>query len=260
MGVGHRSIRAKRLRCSENRPKPESNLVLLSPHLTTKSALRDCYDINETNFPTRYEDEPLTDVSVFNVSVCSNNQVPNEAFFEGEDQNCLNNNEDEESNANIINASGTSEDKNNAPSNKSRSVATQSSATTGDLPSVSKQAFRPSATRSKQNASGEKKKKRYRAGTRALSEIRKYQKSTDLLIPRLSFSRVIREVCDKVCPRGDLRFQSAAINALQEAAEAYLVTLFEDSLLCTIHAKKVTVMPKDMALARRIRGEDIAWH
>ena len=88
-------------------------------------------------------------------------------------------------------------------------------------------------------------------------EIRKYQKSTDLMIPKLSFSRVIREICYKVCGR-DLRFQSAAINALQEAAEAYLVTLFEDSFLCTIHAKRVTLMPQDMALARRIRGEDIA--
>ena len=56
-----------------------------------------------------------------------------------------------------------------------------------------------------------------------------------------------------------MRFQSAAIMALQEAAEAYLVTLFEVTLLCTIHAKRVTVMPKDMQLARRIRGEKIAW-
>ena len=56
-----------------------------------------------------------------------------------------------------------------------------------------------------------------------------------------------------------MRFQSAAIMALQEAAEAYLVTLFEDTLLCAIHAKRVTVMPKDMQLARRIRGEQIAW-
>ena len=55
----------------------------------------------------------------------------------------------------------------------------------------------------------------------------------------------------------DMRFQSAAIMALQEAAEAYLVTLFEDTLLCAIHAKRVTVMPKDMQLARRIRGENI---
>jgi len=101
-------------------------------------------------------------------------------------------------------------------------------------------------------------KRKFRPGTRALMEIRKFQKSTNLLIPKLPFSRVIREVCTKICAV-DMRFQSAAIMALQEAAEAYLVTLFEDTLLCAIHAKRVTVMPKDMQLARRIRGEQIAW-
>jgi len=102
-------------------------------------------------------------------------------------------------------------------------------------------------------------RRKYRPGTRALMEIRKFQKTTQLLIPRLPFSRVIREICDQVVPRANLRFQSAAIQALQEAAEAYLVTLFEDSYLCSIHAKRVTLMPKDMTLARRIRGEDSAW-
>lgn len=53
----------------------------------------------------------------------------------------------------------------------------------------------------------------------------------------------------------DLRFQSSAILALQEAAEAYLVGLFEDTNLCAIHAKRVTIMPKDIQLARRLRGE-----
>ena len=105
--VGQRSIRAKRLRCSENQPEPESNLVLLTPHLTTKSTLTDSNDFNETKFPTRYEDEPLTDASVSNEAVCSNNQVPNEAFIEGEDQNCLNDNEDEQSNDNIVNVKET---------------------------------------------------------------------------------------------------------------------------------------------------------
>ena len=56
-----------------------------------------------------------------------------------------------------------------------------------------------------------------------------------------------------------MKFQTTAIMALQEAAEAYLVTLFEDTVLCAIHAKRVTVMPKDMQLARRIRGENIRW-
>jgi histone H3 len=98
-----------------------------------------------------------------------------------------------------------------------------------------------------------KKPHRYRPGTAALREIRKYQKSTDLLIAKLPFQRLVREIAQQF---GDgLRFQSAAIIALQEAAEAYLVSLFEDSNLCTIHGKRVTLMPKDIQLARRIRGE-----
>jgi len=99
-------------------------------------------------------------------------------------------------------------------------------------------------------------KRRYRPGTRALMEIRRYQKNTDLLIPKLPFSRVIREVAQALGGTSDLRFQTAAIMALQEAAEAFLVTLFEDCVLCAIHARRVTVMPKDMDLARRIRGRN----
>ena len=107
---------------------------------------------------------------------------------------------------------------------------------------------------------GVKKHYRYRPGTVALKQIRQYQKSTDLLIRKLPFQRLVHEIapdseviksplCDKV------RFQSAAIMALQEAAEAYLIGLFEDTNLCAIHAKRVTIMPKDIQLARRIRGE-----
>ena len=84
-------------------------------------------------------------------------------------------------------------------------------------------------------------------------QIRKFQKSTDLLIRKLPFQRVVREIAQEY--KNDLRFQSQAVLALQEAAEAYLVGLFEDTNLCAIHAKRVTIMPKDMQLARRIRGE-----
>lgn len=94
---------------------------------------------------------------------------------------------------------------------------------------------------------------RYRAGTVALREIRRYQKSTDLLIRKLPFQRLVREIAQDF--KQDLRFQGSAIMALQEASEAYLVSLFEDTNLCAIHAKRVTIMPKDMQLARRIRGE-----
>ena len=100
---------------------------------------------------------------------------------------------------------------------------------------------------------GVKKPHRFRPGTVALREIRKYQKNTDLLIRKLPFQRLVREVANDF--KTDLRFQSHAIQALQEASEAYLFGLFEDSNLCAIHAKRVTIFPKDMQLARRIRGE-----
>jgi histone H3 len=102
-------------------------------------------------------------------------------------------------------------------------------------------------------AGGVKKPHRYRPGTVALREIRKYQKSTDLLIRKLPFQRLVREIAQDF--KNDLRFQSTAILALQEAAEAFLVSLFEDTNLCAIHAKRVTIMPKDIQLARRIRGD-----
>jgi histone H3 len=94
---------------------------------------------------------------------------------------------------------------------------------------------------------------RYRPGTVALQEIRRYQKSTELLIRKLPFQRLVREIAQNFGI--NLRFQSAALSALQEASEAYLVGLFEDTNLCAIHAKRVTIMPKDIQLARRIRGE-----
>ena len=100
---------------------------------------------------------------------------------------------------------------------------------------------------------GIKKPHRFHPGTIALREIRKFQKSTDLLIRKLPFQRVVREIAGDF--KSDLRFQSQAVLALQEATEAYLVDLFEDTNLCAIHAKRVTIMPKDMQLARRIRGE-----
>jgi len=103
-------------------------------------------------------------------------------------------------------------------------------------------------------------KKKYLPGVKALQEIRKFQKTTNNLIPALPFSRLVREICQKVAAGvGELRFQSAAIKALQEASEAFLVGLFEDVCLCAIHAKRVTIMPKDMSLARRIRGGSFNW-
>ena len=107
---------------------------------------------------------------------------------------------------------------------------------------------------------GVKKPHRYCPGTVALKEIRRYQKSTELLIQKLPFQQLVWEIasdndviCSPLC--GKVRFQSASIMVLQEASEVYLVGLFEDTNLCAIYAKRVTIMPKDIQLARRIRGE-----
>jgi len=94
---------------------------------------------------------------------------------------------------------------------------------------------------------------RWRPGTKALQEIRRYQKSTELLIRKLPFTRLVKEIAQDM--GFEFRWGLTAIAALQEASEAYLTGLFEDSNLCAIHAKRVTIMPKDMQLARRIRGE-----
>lgn len=114
-----------------------------------------------------------------------------------------------------------------------------------------------------------------------MREIRRYQKTFDLLIRKLPFQRLVREIamvwiyCNTSCHiqykfytikyishsnttqafKTDVRFQASAMGALQEATEAYLVSLFEDTCLCAIHGKRVTILPKDMQLARRIRGE-----
>ena len=100
---------------------------------------------------------------------------------------------------------------------------------------------------------GEKKPHRYRPGTVALREIWHYQKSTELLIRKMPFQRLVREIAQDF--KSYLRFQCGAILALQEASEAYLVGLFKDSNLCAIHAKRVTIITKDIQLAWCIRGE-----
>jgi len=109
------------------------------------------------------------------------------------------------------------------------------------------------ARKSAPTTGGLKKAHRYRPGTVALREIRRYQKTTDLLIRKLPFQRIVKDIAHE--SKQDIRFQSSALLALQEAAEAYLVGLFEDTNLCAIHARRVTIMLRDMQLARRIRGE-----
>ncbi|KAF8897627.1 histone-fold-containing protein [Infundibulicybe gibba] len=133
------------------------------------------------------------------------------------------------------------------PAKRARVTATARKSTGGRAP-------RPSTAAAPARAP-EKQKRRFRPGTVALREIRKYQKSTDLLIQKLPFSRVVREITlSMTTDMGNydvagLRWQSSAIMALQEASEAYLVHLFEDANLCAIHAKRVTIMTRDIHLA-----------
>ncbi|XP_052525904.1 histone H3-like centromeric protein A [Tympanuchus pallidicinctus] len=96
--------------------------------------------------------------------------------------------------------------------------------------------------------------RRYRPGQRALREIRRYQSSTALLLRRQPFARVVREICLLFTRGVDYKWQAMALLALQEAAEAFLVHLLEDAYLCSLHARRVTLYPKDLQLARRLRG------
>ncbi len=106
------------------------------------------------------------------------------------------------------------------------------------------------STQAKDSDGHVKKPHRYRPGTLALYKIRIYQKNTDLLLRKLPFQRLVREIAQDW--KSDVRMQSTAMLALQEATEAYLVGLFHDTNECALHAKCVTIMPKDMQLARRI--------
>ncbi|EXB79991.1 Histone H3-like centromeric protein [Morus notabilis] len=107
-------------------------------------------------------------------------------------------------------------------------------------------------------ATGQRKKHRHRPGTAALREIRHLQRTWKLLIPSLPFIRCVREITKQLSPEVT-RWQAEALLALQEAAEDFLVHLFEESMLCAIHAKRVTLMKKDFELARRIGGKARPW-
>ena len=99
---------------------------------------------------------------------------------------------------------------------------------------------------------GQRRRRRRPHAIKALREIRFYQTTTNILIRRLPFQRLVKEIAQSMFDI-NLRFQSLALEALQEAAEAYLVRLFEDTNMCAIHAKRVTIMPKDMELVRYLR-------
>nr|XP_043634522.1 histone H3-3-like [Erigeron canadensis] len=113
----------------------------------------------------------------------------------------------------------------------------------------------------RKNANGtgvRQKPHRFKPGTQALREIRRLQKSVDLLIPAAPFIRTVREITS-LMSNEVTRWQAEALRALQEAAEDYIVHIFEDAMLCAIHAKRVTVMRKDWELARRLGNKGLPW-
>lgn len=119
----------------------------------------------------------------------------------------------------------------------------------------------PLNRRSAPATGGVKKPHRYRPGTVALREIRRYQKTTNLLIPKICYQRFLREISSdpNKCSQpsdGPFRWQGSAILATQTVAEDYLTVQLEDANVCALHSKRVTVMPKDIQLVRRIKGEE----
>ncbi|XP_029457490.1 histone H3-like centromeric protein A [Rhinatrema bivittatum] len=154
-----------------------------------------------------------------------------------------------------------------APTPSRRKTGTPRRVTTGRIPPSSPQPRRVTAGRSPspvpqpttsrpspQRRSAPVRRRRYRPGTRALMEIRKYQRSTELLLRKQPFSRLVREITVSLSRGYAYSWQSMALLALQEAAEAFMVRLFEDAYLCAFHAKRVTLFKQDIQLARRIRG------
>ena len=131
-------------------------------------------------------------------------------------------------------------------SNMARTKQTARKSTGGKAPR--KQLATKAARKSAPATGGVKKPHRYRPGTVALREIRRYQKSTELLIRKLPFQRLVREIAQDF--KTDLRFQSSAVMALQEASEAYLVGLFEDTNLCAIHAKRFSAVKEKNTLLK----------
>ncbi len=102
-------------------------------------------------------------------------------------------------------------------------------------------------------SAGVKRAHRWRPGTVALREIRRYQKGTELLIRKAPFQRLVRELATS--QKEGLRFQSSAVLAIQDATESYVISLLSDTNLCAIHTRRVTILPRDLTLARRLRGE-----
>jgi histone H3 len=102
-------------------------------------------------------------------------------------------------------------------------------------------------------SAGVKKSFRWRPGTVALRQVKKLQQTTGTLIARAPFSRLVREIAES--HKAGLRFQSSAVAAIQEATESFVIGLLGDANLTALHANRVTALPRDLQLVRRLRGE-----
>lgn len=107
------------------------------------------------------------------------------------------------------------------------------------------------------DAATERRKKRFRPGTVPLLEIRNYQKSGELLIPRQPFQRLVKEIA---APIFKLRFRPCAVDALQEAAENHLISLLRDTNEIALHGKRQTITREDMRVARRLTERSMMLH
>ena len=148
------------------------------------------------------------------------------------------------------------EPKANSKRSDHKSKAKSKSKTTSKVAKAKVVAYNSKDTTRKAKSKKEtviKRRPRMRPGAVALKEIRKYQKSTDLIISKAAFQRIVRQISQTHRP--DIRWTSAAMLAVHEVLESYAVAILADSNLCAIHARRVTIMPKDMQLARRIRGD-----
>ena len=211
----------------------------------------DTNDANDTNAEAESEAEDGMDDEAINDND-DNNDDTNDAEAEdaGASSSFHVDDVDDEAGASSSNASYASNNGTTSGTRKRKRKGTPTSTT-----SRKKQTLEKSRSRQDKFVKVKRNQYRYRPGTKALKEIRKYQKTVDLSFKKLPFSRLVREISQDLPGKSKVRWQRRAIDALQDASEAYIIDLMNDANLCAIHAKRVTIMVKDMHLARRLRGE-----
>jgi len=127
----------------------------------------------------------------------------------------------------------------------------RSTSTTSKTPAKSQAKAKPA--KNERESRSLSKQRRFRPTEKALTQIRKYKQVQNLTLRKLPFQRLVREIANKISSNS-YRWTSKSLEVLQSVTEDYMVNLLEDAYLCTMHAKRVTLMSKDISLARRIRG------